>query len=97
MVYHAVTQTDKPILVTGTTGRQGGTGRAVAKVLVERGLPVRALVRTLDEPANSFGDKALSWISGVDVGSLAASLLINADAVKRSDSHRRGRGTPDLR
>jgi NAD(P)H dehydrogenase (quinone) len=32
--------------------------------------------------ANSFGDKALSWISGVDVGSLAASLLIDADAVK---------------
>jgi hypothetical protein len=26
--------------------------------------------------------KALSWISGIDVGSLAASLLINADAVK---------------
>jgi len=204
MAYHAVTQTAKPILVTGATGRQGGTGRAVAKVLVERGLPVRALVRTLDERAealrelgleivvgdfgnyrslvaaldgvesayfcypvaggvaeaagffagagreqglkrivdlslattrvdspspqgraqwvaeqifewagfdgvhlriaaffmenvllmdgdsirqngriaNSFGDKALSWISGVDVGSLAASLLLNADAVK---------------
>jgi NAD(P)H dehydrogenase (quinone) len=32
--------------------------------------------------ANSFGDKALSWISEVDVGSLAASLLINADGVK---------------
>jgi NAD(P)H dehydrogenase (quinone) len=204
MAYQAVTQTAKPILVTGATGRQGGTGRAVAKVLVERGLPARALVRTLDERAealrelgleivvgdfgnyrrlvtaldgvesayfcypvadgvaeaagffagagreqglkrivdlslattrvdspspqgraqwvaeqifewagfdgvhlriaaffmenvllmdgdsirqngriaNSFGDKALSWISGVDVGSLAASLLLNADAVK---------------
>jgi NAD(P)H dehydrogenase (quinone) len=204
MAYHAVTGADKPVLVTGATGRQGGTGRSVAKVLVERGLSVRALVRTLDERAealrelgleivlgdfgnyrslvaaldgvesayfcypvaagvteaagffagagreqglkrivdlslattrvdspsqqgraqwvaeqifewagfdgvhlriaaffmenvllmdgesirqnghiaNSFGEKALSWISGVDVGSLAASLLINADAVK---------------
>jgi NAD(P)H dehydrogenase (quinone) len=204
MAHHSLTQTGKPILVTGATGRQGGTGRAVAKVLLDRGLPVRALVRALDERsealrelgleivvgdfgnyrsliaafdgvesayfcypvgagiaeaagffagagreqglkrivdlslattrvdspspqgraqwvaeqifewagfdgvhlriaaffmenvllmegdnirqsgriANSFGDKALSWISGVDVGSLAANLLINTDAVK---------------
>jgi NAD(P)H dehydrogenase (quinone) len=32
--------------------------------------------------ANSFGDKALSWISGADVGSMASSLLIDADAVR---------------
>jgi uncharacterized protein YbjT (DUF2867 family) len=34
--------------------------------------------------ANSFGDKALSWISGKDVGAMAAELLINsAHAVDR--------------
>jgi uncharacterized protein YbjT (DUF2867 family) len=45
----ANTTKDKPILVTGATGNQGGTGRSVAKLLLERGLSVRALVRTLDD------------------------------------------------
>jgi NAD(P)-dependent dehydrogenase (short-subunit alcohol dehydrogenase family) len=45
----ANTRRDKTILVTGATGNQGGTGRSVAKLLLERGLPVRALVRTLDD------------------------------------------------
>jgi len=40
-----------PILVTGATGRQGGTGRHAAAALLDRGLAVRALVRTLDERA----------------------------------------------
>lgn len=46
----------KPILVTGATGNQGGTGRAVSKVLLERGLPVRALVHTLDDRAEVLRD-----------------------------------------
>lgn len=37
------------ILVTGATGRIGGTGRHVAAELLGRGLPVRAMVRRLDE------------------------------------------------
>ncbi|MCU1650648.1 MAG: hypothetical protein JWQ60_1797 [Pseudonocardia sp.] len=43
-----------PILVTGATGRQGGTGRHAAAALLDRGLAVRALVRTLDERAESL-------------------------------------------
>jgi uncharacterized protein YbjT (DUF2867 family) len=39
----------RPILVTGAAGGpQGSTGRHVAEVLIERGLPVRAFVHTLD-------------------------------------------------
>ena len=40
---------EKPILVVGATGRHGGTGGIVARTLRERKIPVRALVRTLDE------------------------------------------------
>ncbi|GAA3469765.1 NmrA/HSCARG family protein [Nonomuraea roseola] len=40
--------TDKPILVTGATGRQGG---ATTARLLEAGWPVRALVRDPDAPA----------------------------------------------
>jgi uncharacterized protein YbjT (DUF2867 family) len=39
----------KPIFVVGATGRHGGTGAAVARMLLARGVPVRALVRTIDE------------------------------------------------
>jgi NAD(P)H dehydrogenase (quinone) len=52
----ANTTLDKPILVTGATGTQGGTGRAVAKLLLERGFPVRALVRSLDDRAEALRD-----------------------------------------
>ena len=62
--YQAINQTAKPILVTGATGRQGGTGRAVAKVLVERGLPARALVRTLDERAEALRELGLEIVVG---------------------------------
>jgi uncharacterized protein YbjT (DUF2867 family) len=40
----------KPILVTSAAGgRQGKTGRHVAEMLLERGVPVRAFVHKLDE------------------------------------------------
>jgi uncharacterized protein YbjT (DUF2867 family) len=40
----------KPILVTSAAGgRQGKTGRHVSEMLLARGLPVRAFVRTIDE------------------------------------------------
>ena len=45
---------DAPILVTGAAGRVGGVGREVVEILRERGLPVRALVRTDDERAASL-------------------------------------------
>jgi NAD(P)H dehydrogenase (quinone) len=40
--------------VTGATGRQGGSGRAVVKALIESGHRVRALVRRLDERATAL-------------------------------------------
>src|ERR1700722_12539709 len=43
-----------PILVTGATGRQGGTGRGVAKWLIENGYPVRALARKREERAEAL-------------------------------------------
>ena len=39
----------KPILVTGAAGRVGSTGTAVVKELLKRQLPVRAMVREVDE------------------------------------------------
>lgn len=36
----------KPILLTGVTGRHGGTGAALARLLTQDGLQVRALTRT---------------------------------------------------
>jgi NAD(P)H dehydrogenase (quinone) len=43
-----------PILVTGAAGQLGGVGRAVAGLLLERGLPVRALVRREDDRAEAL-------------------------------------------
>src|SRR5262245_57932478 len=44
--------TDKgPILVTGAAGQLGGIGRTVTGLLLERGLPIRAMVRHEDDRA----------------------------------------------
>src|SRR5215218_8959588 len=40
-----------PILVTGAAGQLGGVGRAVVGLLLDRGLPVRAMVRREDDRA----------------------------------------------
>jgi uncharacterized protein YbjT (DUF2867 family) len=40
-----------PILVTGAAGHLGAVGRTVTNLLLERGLPVRAMVRREDERA----------------------------------------------
>jgi NAD(P)H dehydrogenase (quinone) len=80
MVHHTVTTTGKPILVTGATGRQGGTGRAVAKVLLEHGLSVRALVRTLDERAEALRKLGLEIVVG-DFGNYR-SLVAALDGVE---------------
>jgi NAD(P)H dehydrogenase (quinone) len=77
---HTATQTGKPILVTGATGRQGGTGRAVARVLLERGMPVRALVRTLDERAEALRELGLDIVVG-DFGNYR-SLVAALDGVE---------------
>lgn len=41
----------KPILVTGAAGQLGAVGRTVTNLLLERGLPVRAMVRREDDRA----------------------------------------------
>src|SRR5262245_57836301 len=38
-----------PILVTGAAGKIGAVGRIVTELLLERGLPVRAMVRREDD------------------------------------------------
>src|SRR5271167_4783146 len=76
----ANTREDKPILVTGATGNQGGTGRSVAKLLLERGLPVRALVRTLDERAEALRELGLEIAVG-DFGNYR-SLVAALDGVE---------------
>ena len=69
-------QTGKPILVTGATGRRGGTGRAVARALRERAMPVRALVRTQDKSAEALRELGSEIIFGdfADYRSLVAAL-----------------------
>src|ERR1043166_3838356 len=42
---------NRPILVTGAAGQLGAVGRTVTGLLLERGLPVRALVRREDDRA----------------------------------------------
>ena len=42
---------DRPILVTGAAGQLGAVGRTVCGLLLDRGLPVRAMVRREDDRA----------------------------------------------
>ena len=42
---------DGSILVTGAAGQLGAVGRTVTGLLLERGLPVRAMVRREDDRA----------------------------------------------
>jgi uncharacterized protein YbjT (DUF2867 family) len=43
-----------PILVTGAAGQLGAVGRTVTGLLLDRGLPVRAMVRRQDDRAAAF-------------------------------------------
>ena len=66
----------RPILVTGATGRMGGTGRHVAAELLKRGLPVRALVRRIDERSEALQAMGIHVVLGdfADYASLLAAL-----------------------
>ncbi|GAA1413095.1 NmrA family NAD(P)-binding protein [Catellatospora coxensis] len=48
--------------MTGATGRLGGTGRHVATELLRRGLPVRAMVRRLDERSEVLRDAGMEVV-----------------------------------
>jgi NAD(P)H dehydrogenase (quinone) len=45
---------NSPILVTGAAGNVGSVGRSIVKILRERDLPVRALVRQIDERSQAL-------------------------------------------
>ena len=50
-----------PILVTGAAGQLGGVGRTVSGLLLDRGLPVRAMVRREDDRADRCVPLAPRW------------------------------------
>jgi NAD(P)H dehydrogenase (quinone) len=64
------------ILVTGATGRVGGTGRHVAAELLSRGIPVRAMVRRLDERSEELVGRGIEVVLGdfADYTSILAAL-----------------------
>jgi NAD(P)H dehydrogenase (quinone) len=70
-----------PILVTGAAGRVGAVGRTVVNLLLDRGLPVRALVRRDDDRA------AALRAAGADV--TIGDLLDPADAARAMAGVRR--------
>src|SRR5215470_18865137 len=65
---------DGPILVTGAAGQLGAVGRTVTGLLLERGLPVRAMVRREDDRA------AALRAAGAEV--VVGDLLAPADVVR---------------
>jgi uncharacterized protein YbjT (DUF2867 family) len=58
------TSTSAPILVTGAAGKFGAIGRSVTMLLLERGLPVRAMVRREDERAAALRDAGAEVVAG---------------------------------
>lgn len=67
----------QPILVTGAAGgAQGSTGRHVASLLLERGIPVRALVHNLDSRSDELRRQGAEVIEGdlLDFASVEAAM-----------------------
>src|SRR5216684_1571104 len=54
----------RPILVTGAAGQVGGVGRSVTEMLLDRGLAVRALVRTDDDRASELRRRGADVVVG---------------------------------
>ena len=54
-----------PILVTGAAGgTQGSTGRGVTSLLLEQGIPVRALVHKLDSRSDELRQQGAEVVEG---------------------------------
>jgi uncharacterized protein YbjT (DUF2867 family) len=67
----------EPILVTGAAGgAQGSTGRRIAALLLEKGIPVRAFVRKLDARSDALRELGAEVVQGdlLDRDSVRASL-----------------------
>jgi uncharacterized protein YbjT (DUF2867 family) len=71
---------NRPILVTGAAGKLGAVGRTVTGLLLERGLPVRAMVRRED-------DRAALRAAGAEV--VVGDLLEPADVYRAVSGCRR--------
>jgi len=55
----------KPILVTGAAGgHQGSTGNRIVQLLLQCGLPVRALVHRIDERSDRLSQLGVEVLSG---------------------------------
>lgn len=68
---------DGQVLVAGAAGgAQGATGRQVAELLLARGVPVRAFVRTLDERAEQLRGMGADVVAGDlrDIGQVQPAL-----------------------
>src|SRR4051812_23432752 len=76
------TERNDPILVTGAAGQLGAVGRTVTGLLLDRGLPVRALVRREDNRA------ATLRAAGAEV--VVGDLLEPADVYRAVQGTRRG-------
>src|ERR1700728_2945988 len=67
----------EPILVTGAAGgSQGSTGRRTTALLLEKGIPVRAFVHTLDARSDDLRELGAEVVQGdlLDPDSVRASL-----------------------
>lgn len=74
-------EANERILVTGAAGQVGGVGRIVTRLLLERGLPVRAMVRRGDDRA------AALRAGGAEV--VVGDLLVPADVYRAMTGCRR--------
>jgi uncharacterized protein YbjT (DUF2867 family) len=54
----------RPILITGAAGQVGAVGRSVTEMLIDRGLKVRALVRTEDARADYLRKRGAEVVVG---------------------------------
>ncbi|HEY9679401.1 MAG TPA: NmrA family NAD(P)-binding protein [Drouetiella sp.] len=55
---------ERPILITGATGRHGGTGKYVVQALLDRNYKVRALARSDDQRAQALRDLGAEVVVG---------------------------------
>ena len=64
--------TQKPILITGATGQHGGVGGYAARQLAAIGVPVRAMVHTLDARSKALSDIGIEVVAAdfLDIASL---------------------------
>src|ERR1700733_5831251 len=59
------TSMSHPILVTGAAGgKQGSTGRLITSLLLQQGIPVRALVRKLDSRSDELRQQGAEVVEG---------------------------------